>query len=125
MIATFFGLLTMVLAAIGIYGVSSYVVTQRTSEIGLRMALGAQRTNVYRMILRDAVTAAAVGIVLGGTGGFLIAPTIRGMLYQVSPGDPLTFSVAACLMLFAAAVAALIPAYRASKVDPLVALRAE
>ena len=125
MTATFFGLLTMVLAAIGIYGVSSYVITQRTYEIGVRIALGAQRVDVYRMILRDAVSAVAVGIVLGGTAGFLLAPTIRGMLYQVSPGDPLTFAAAACLMLFVATIAALIPAYRASKVDPLIALRAE
>jgi predicted permease len=125
MIAMFFSLLTMMLGVIGIYGVTSYVVSQRTYEIGVRMALGAQPGDVYRMILRDAVTAVAVGIVLGGTAGFFLAPTIREMLYQVSPGDPLTFAVAACLMLFVATIAALIPAYRASRVDPVIALRSE
>lgn len=125
MIATFFSMLTMMLAVIGIYGVTSYVVSQRTYEIGVRMALGAQRGDVYRMILRCANTAVAAGILIGGTAGYFLAPTIREMLYQISPGDPLTFAVAACLMLLVASLAALIPAYRASKVDPVIALRAE
>ena len=125
MIAIFFSLLTVTMAVIGIYGVTSYVVSQRTFEIGVRIALGAQRGNVYRMILRGAIVAVAAGIVLGGTAGFFLARTIQQMLYRVTPGDPLTFAAAACLMLFVATVAALIPAYRASKVDPLTALRAE
>jgi ABC-type antimicrobial peptide transport system permease subunit len=77
------------------------------------------------MIFRRANTAVAAGILIGGTAGYFLAPTIREMLYQISPGDPLTFTVAACLMLLVASLAALIPAYRASKVDPVIALRAE
>jgi ABC-type antimicrobial peptide transport system permease subunit len=125
MLATFFSLLTMLLAVIGIYGVTSYAVSQRRYEIGVRMALGAERGHVCRMILRGTLTSVAAGILLGGTAGFLLAPTIREMLYQVSPADPLAFTVAAGSMLLAATIAALIPAYRASMIDPLVALRAE
>jgi ABC-type antimicrobial peptide transport system permease subunit len=77
------------------------------------------------MALREAITPVAAGIVLGGTAGFFLARTIRDLLYQVTPGDPLTFAVAACLMLFAGTVAAFIPASRASKVDPVITLRAE
>lgn len=124
-IASIFGLLTVVLAVIGIYGVTSYATSQRTQEIGIRMALGAQPGNVFRMIVGEAITVVFAGVALGVALGFYAAQTIRGMLFGVTPTDPLTFIFAAGLMLSVAAIAAFLPAYRASKADPIVALRFE
>lgn len=125
LIATFFGLLTGVLAMIGVYGVTSYATSQRTREIGIRMALGAQPGNVSWMVLRETITVVFVGVAFGVAAGFSAAQTIRGMLYGVTPTDPLTFVFAACLMLLVAGIAAFLPARRASKTEPIIALRFE
>jgi ABC-type antimicrobial peptide transport system permease subunit len=120
-----FGLLALVLAAIGIYGVTSYATAQRTNEIGLRLALGAQTRDVLRLIVGESLRVILVGIAVGALGAFGTTRLIREMLFGVAPADPLTFTLAALLMVTAAVVAALFPAYRALKTDPIVALRAE
>ncbi|MGH9865856.1 MAG: FtsX-like permease family protein, partial [Candidatus Acidiferrales bacterium] len=125
LIAATFGLFVGLLAMIGVYGVTSYATAERTREIGIRMALGAQPGDVFRLILGETIMVVFVGVTFGVAAGFVVARTIRGMLYGVTPNDPLTFAFAACLMLLVAAIAAFLPAYRASKADPMVALRFE
>lgn len=125
LLAAFFGLLTAALAMIGVYGVTSYATAQRTREIGVRMALGAQPRNVFRMILGETVAVVLVGVALGVAAGFGAAQMIRGMLWGVTANDPLSFAGAACVMMVVAGIAALLPARRASKADPMVALRTE
>jgi len=124
-LATLFGLLALVLAAIGIYGVTSYATAQRTNEIGLRMALGAQPRDVLRQIVGESLRVIFVGIAVGALGAFGTSRLIQEMLFGVTPADPLTFTLAAWLMVSVAVVAAFIPAYRALKTDPMIALRAE
>lgn len=124
-LATLFGLLALVLAAIGIYGVTSYATAQRTNEIGLRMALGAQARDVLRLIVGESLRVMLIGIAVGALGAFCTTRLIREMLFGVAPADPLTFTLAALLMVSVAVVAALFPAYRALKTDPVIALRAE
>lgn len=125
MLATFLGLLALVLAAIGIYGVTSYATAQRTNEIGLRMALGAQPRDVLRLIVGESLRVMLIGIAVGALGAFGTSRLIQEMLFGVTPADPLTFTLAAWLMVSVAVVAALFPAYRALKTDPMIALRAE
>jgi len=125
MLSACFGLLTLVLAAIGIYGVTSHATSQRTYEIGVRMALGARPGDVFRMITGEAIRGVGAGVALGASAAFGAARAMRGVLFGVTPADPLTFISAACLMLSVAAVAAFLPAYRASKADPIIALRVE
>jgi putative ABC transport system permease protein len=120
-----FGALGLILAMVGIYGVISYSVTQRTSEIGIRMALGAQPKSVLRMILREGMFLAAAGIVAGIAGALALGRVLRSLLFEIKPTDPVTFigvSIALALVTFAACY---IPARRAMKVDPIVALRYE
>ena len=124
LLAVFAGL-ALVLAAVGIYGVMSYAVTQRTQEIGVRMAIGAQQRDVLRMILRHALAIAAVGLALGVAGALLLTKAMAGLLYAVKPADPVTFAIVPGLLLAVAAAAAWLPARRAARVDPLVALRHE
>jgi ABC-type antimicrobial peptide transport system permease subunit len=124
-LATLFGALTLVLAAIGIYGVTSYATAQRTTEIGVRMALGAQPRDVLRLIVGESLRIVLIGVVLGALGAFSASRLIREMLFGVTPADPLTFALAAALIVVLALVAALLPAYRALKTDPIIALRAE
>lgn len=124
-IATFFGFFAGLLAMIGVYGVTSYATSERRREIGIRMALGAQPRNVFRMILRETATLVFVGVVLGVAAGFGAAQMIREMLWGVTPTDPLTISSAACLVLIVAGIASFLPARRASKADPMVTLRFE
>jgi putative ABC transport system permease protein len=124
-IATFFGFLTGILAMIGIYGVTWYAVVQRTHEIGVRMALGAQPRDVFRMIVGEAVMIVAVGVGLGVPAGFAAAQMIRGMLYGVTPADPAIFAFAGCVIFLVTAIAAFLPARHASKADPAIALRFE
>ncbi|MFZ0641006.1 MAG: ABC transporter permease [Candidatus Acidiferrales bacterium] len=125
LLAMFFGLLTAALAMIGVYGVTSYATSQRTREIGIRMTLGAQPGDVFRMILGETITVVFVGVALGVAAGLGAAQTIRGMLWGVTASDPLTFVSAGCVMLLVAGVAAFLPARRASKADPMIALRFE
>ena len=125
MLATLFGLLALVLAAIGIYGVTSYATAQRTNEIGLRMALGAQPRDVLRLIVGESLRVVLMGIALGALGAFGAVKLIREMLFGVTPADPLTFTLTASLMVSMAVMAAFFPAYRALKTDPMSALRTD
>jgi predicted permease len=120
-----FGLIALSLAIVGLYGVVSFVVGRRTQEIGIRMALGAQRSNVLRMILANGISLAISGLGIGMVGAVVAAPLMRGLLNGVNPRDPLTFVAIALILLTATSVASWIPARRATRVDPNVALRCE
>jgi predicted permease len=128
MIATLtllFGGLGLVLAAVGLYGVTAYTVEQRTSEIGVRMALGADRASVVRMVLRGAFLQVGIGLALGIPAAILAGRAMAGQLYGVRPWDPAMLGAATVLLGLAAFLAAVIPARRAAGLDPVDALRAE
>ena len=120
-----FALLALLLASIGIYGVLSYMVGQRTKEIGVRMALGAQRFDVLRMVLRDGARMTTIGVIVGLIGAFALTRLMASMLFGVRATDPLTFVAVAALLSAIALLACYVPARRAMKVDPLEALRHE
>lgn len=120
-----FGGLALVLAAVGIYGVMSHVVAGRTREIGLRMAIGAQRADVSRLILRQGMLLALIGSLVGLAIALGGAQLLKSLLYGVSPSDPFTFTVVGGMLLAVALLACWVPARRATRVDPMVALRAE
>ena len=120
-----FAALALVLSAVGLYGVLSYVVSRRTREIGIRLAIGARRTQVLRAILGSGLRYAFAGIVLGLAAASIVARTMRSLLHEVTPGDPVTFAVVAAVLTAVAAVASLAPAWRATRVDPIAALKAE
>jgi predicted permease len=120
-----FGAVALVLAALGIYGVMSFVVAQRSHEIGLRMALGASRLQVLRQILGEGVTTALIGVALGSIGAYFVGRAMQGMLFGVGALDPAPFSIVAGLLLGSAVLACFIPARRAASMDPMTALRQE
>jgi putative ABC transport system permease protein len=120
-----FAVLALALATVGIYGVIAYSVSQRTHELGLRMALGAGRASVLAMVVREAVTMAGIGIGAGLVFAALATRLMRDLLVGITPTDPLTFAGGAALLLLIAVAASLLPARRATRVDPMVALRAE
>src|SRR6187402_1397664 len=124
-LTSLFGALGLALAAVGLYGVMAYAVEQRTSEIGLRMAFGAGRGDVIRMILRSASWQIGIGLGLGIPLAILAGKLMKDQLFGVSPGDPVMLAVAAALLILAALLSSVVPARRAAGVDPMVALRSE
>lgn len=120
-----FAALALILAAIGLYGVTSYATSRRTNEMGIRLALGAGRSTVMGLILREALGTVAVGVAIGGLGALWLTRFLAGQLYGVSRLDPVTFAAVPALLLAVAALAAYLPARRASAADPASALRAE
>jgi putative ABC transport system permease protein len=120
-----FGGIALLLAAIGVYGVLSYSVEQRTQEIGVRMALGAGRRDVLKLVVLQGVKLALIGVVIGVVGSFFVTPILETQLVNVSPKDPLSFIGVSIFLSVVAFIASYVPARRAMAVDPLVALRAE
>jgi len=121
----FFSALTLTLAALGLYGVIAYSVAQRTQEIGIRMAIGAQRRDVLDLILRGGLKLVAIGVILGLVGAFLLSRVLQGLLFGVTAHDPVVFAVNAALLFAVATAACLLPALRATRIDPMVALRTD
>jgi predicted permease len=120
-----FAIMAVTLALLGVYGLLAFVAARRTHEVGIRMALGAGRDAVLRLVLRHAVLPVSVGLVMGLAAAVGLRGLVSTLLFGVGPGDPLTYAAAAVLLLGAATVAAVIPAYRASRLDPITALRCE
>jgi len=120
-----FAALALLLSAVGTYGVIAYSVAQRTHELGIRMALGAERGDVLRMVTREGLRLAVVGVVIGIAGALGVTRLIASLLFAVRPADPLTFVCVSVLLVGVAHISSYIPARRATKVDPMVALRYE
>ncbi|MES1166548.1 MAG: FtsX-like permease family protein, partial [Pseudomonadota bacterium] len=121
----FFSALALSLAAIGLYGVMAFAVTQRRQEIGIRMAIGAQRSDILQMILHGGLKLVTLGVAAGLAGSLALTRVLQGQLFGISAYDPLTFAGIAALLTAVATVACLLPALRATRVDPMVALRSE
>jgi predicted permease len=122
---TVFGALALILAAIGLYGVLAFAVSQRTREIGIHMALGARARDVLLMVIRQGMSLVLMGVVLGVAGAFALTRTMRSLLFEVGPTDSLTFVLVSLLLAIVGFIACYVPARRATKVDPLIALRYE
>jgi ABC-type antimicrobial peptide transport system permease subunit len=124
LLVTFAGI-ALALSAIGIYGVLSYLVSRRTREIGIRLAIGAGRLQVLRLVLGSGLVLAFIGVAVGLMAAFVVTRFMSALLHDVSPGDPLTFVSVALVLTMVAILASLVPAWRATRVDPVVALKAE
>jgi putative ABC transport system permease protein len=120
-----FAAIALMLAAVGIYGVLSYLVARRTHEIGIRLAVGADRSQVLALVLKQGLMLAGGGIALGIVAALLLTRLMQSLLYQVRPSDPATFAIVTFALVAVALVASAVPAYRATRVSPLVALRTE
>jgi predicted permease len=125
LLITIFGVLALVLAAVGVYGVIAYEVTRRTREIGIRIALGARPREVMSQVLRGGIVLAAVGIAIGLAGAWMLTRLLSNLVYGVSPRDPVAFILAPLVLLAIAILATLLPARRATRIDPVTAMRAE
>jgi hypothetical protein len=125
MLSTFFGVVALLLSAIGLYGMLSASVSQRTGEIGVRVALGASRATILRMVFSEAFRLVAIGAALGSIGVFFATRAVENMLYGVSALDPMTMAIACTLLVLVVIVASFTPARRAASVDPIQAMRAE
>jgi len=124
-LASFFGLLALLLACVGLYGVMSYGVARRTNEIGIRMALGARGRSVLWLVLREAVVLVVIGLVVGVLASLALTKTAASLLYELKPNDPLTIAMATIVLMMVALLAGYLPARRAARVDPMIALRDE
>jgi len=125
MLSGFFGLLAALLTMVGLYGVISYIVARRRNEIGIRMALGAQRGQVIGMVMREAGRMLVIGILAGAVLSLVAGRAASSLLFGLKPYDPLTLTAAVALLAVIAALASFLPARRASRLDPMVALRYE
>jgi ABC-type antimicrobial peptide transport system permease subunit len=120
-----YGGIALFLASLGLYGVLAYTVSRRTAEVGVRMALGAERRNVVSMILRESLRPVAAGMAIGLAAALLLTRWLDAVLFQVAPTDPPTFAAAALVFVAATTTAALLPALRAARINPMQALRVE
>ena len=125
LLVTFFAFTGLLLAAIGLYGVIAFSVAQRTQEIGIRMALGASRSHILKLVQANALRLIVPGVVLGLAIAFATSRVLQSLLFNVSPHDPLTFGAVTALLIVVTILATLVPASSASRVDPIIALRRE
>jgi len=125
MLIGIFSAIAMILAVVGIYGVMAYEVAQRTQEIGIRMALGANRNGIVRLVFSQSLRMVLIGVIVGVGSALVLARLMTTMIYQVQPADPLTYVGVTALVFAVAALSALLPARRATRVDPIIALRYE
>jgi putative ABC transport system permease protein len=125
LLLTSFAAVALVLSAVGIYGVIAYLVTMRTRELGIRIALGASHADVLRLVMGEGVRVTLVGLAIGIAGALLLSRLLATLLFGVAPTDPLTFALVALTLGAVALAASIIPARRAAKLDPLLAIRAD